>query len=81
MRIVWKDSPRSVRTINYRNCLLCGTPEGWTTNLPGDNNIYASNYSAKNAIDKRYGDYGNHGTSKRKNDGIKVIGKKDGETA
>lgn len=82
MRVVWKDSkPRTYKPVKYRKHFIYGSPEGWTTTLPGDDNIYASHYCALNAIDKALGGYGQMGSAKRKNYGIKIVGKKDGETA
>lgn len=49
--------------------------------MPGDENIYQTHYCALNAIDKALGDYGQKGCAKRKNYGISIIGKKEGETA
>lgn len=82
MRIVWSDSkPRTYKPVKYRNHVIYGSPKGWTTNIEGDDNIYATHYSALNAIDKHLGGYGQKGSTKRKNYGIDIIGKKDGETA
>lgn len=82
MRIVWKDSkPRTYKPVKYRDCEICGSPKGWTTNLPGDDNLYATHYDALNAVDKALGGYGQKGSAKRKNYGIQIIGKKGGETA
>lgn len=81
MRVVWKDSnARSYKPVKYRKYMIYGSPQGWTTNLEGDVNIYATHYCALNAIDKALGDYGQKGCAKRKAYGIQVIGKKD-ETA
>jgi hypothetical protein len=82
MRIVWRDSkPRTYKPVKYRNHMATGSPKGWTVNLPGDNNIYASHYCALNAIDKALGGFGQMGSAKRIKYGIKVVGKKDDETA
>jgi hypothetical protein len=82
MRIVWKDSnPKTYKPVKYRKHTIYGSPKGWTTDLPDDNNIYANHYCALNAIDKALGDYGQKGTAKRKKYGIKVVGKKNDETA
>lgn len=82
MRIVWKDSkPRTYKPVKYRDHMIYGSPKGWTTTIPGDDNIYASHYCALNAIDKALGGYGQMGSAKRKNYGIRIVGKKDGETA
>lgn len=82
MRIVWKDSkPRTYKPVKYRGHMIYGSPKGWTTNIPGDDNLYASHYCALNAIDKALGGHGQMGSAKRKSYGIKIVGKKDGETA
>lgn len=47
--------------------------------MPGDDNIYQTHYCALNAIDKALGDYGQKGSAKRKDYGITIVGKKDGE--
>ena len=82
MRIVWKDSrPRTYKPMKYRGHVATGSPAGWSIDVPGDNNIYASHYCALNAIDKALGGYGQKGSAKRKAYGIEVIGKKTDETA
>ena len=83
MRVVWKDSnkPRNYKPVKYRNHMVYGSPEGWWNTLPGDDNLYATHYDALNAIDKAIGGYGQKGGAKRKNYGIKIIGKKGNETA
>lgn len=81
MRVVWKDSkPKSYKPVRYRKHTITGSPEGWSTDLPGDNNLYANHYSALNAIDKALGGYGQMGSAKRIAYGIEIKGKKD-ETA
>lgn len=82
MRIVWKDStPKLHKPIKYRGCTVKGYNNGWTIDIPGDNNIYKTHYCALNAIDKALGSYGQKGSAKRKAYGIKIIGTKGGETA
>ena len=82
MRVVWKDSkPTEYKSIKYRDFIVCGTPKGWVTNIPGDNNLYKNNYCAQNAVDAEYGDFGQRGTEKRKRYGIQIIGQRDGESA
>lgn len=78
MRVVWRDStkPKEYKPIKYRNFMIYGTPEGWEISVPGDYNIYRTHYSASNAIDQHYGDYGQHGTEKRKRYGIEIVGQK-----
>lgn len=82
MRVVWKDSnSRTYKPVKYRKHTIYGSPKGWTTDLEGDDNLYSSHYCALNAIDKALGGYGQKGSQKRQSYGIKIIGKKDGETA
>jgi len=61
--------------------MVYGSPKGWTTDLPNDDNIYSSHYCALNAIDKALGGYGQMGSAKRQKYGIQIIGKKAGELA
>ena len=78
MRVVWKDSkPKSYKPVKYRNHMIFGSVDGWTTNLPGDNNRYATHYDALNAIDAALGGSGQKGSAKRKSYGIQIIGKKN----
>ena len=82
MRVVWKDSkPRSYKPVKYRNQFINGSPKGWTTTLPGDDNIYATHYDALNAIDEALGGHGQMGSAKRQKYGIQIIGKKTDESA
>ena len=77
MRVVWRDSkPRTYKPVKYRNHMIYGSPSGWTTDLPGDDNLYHAHYDALNAIDKALGGYGQMGTAKRQSYGIRIIGKK-----
>lgn len=79
MRIVWKDStPKSHKPIKYRGFIVQGYNNGWTNNIPDDNNIYATHYCALNSIDKYLGGYGQKGSGKRKSYGIRIIGTKKG---
>lgn len=79
MRIVWKDSkPKTYKPVRYRKYTVYGSPEGWTTNIPEDNNIYSTHYCALNAIDKYLGGSGQMGSAKRKAYGIKIVGVKEG---
>ena len=83
MRIVWRDSskPKEYRPFRYRGFMIWGTPAGWGTTAPGDNNIYKSHYCAQNAIDQYFGDFGQHGTEKRKRCGVVIVGTKCSGTA
>lgn len=78
MRIVWKDSnARVYKPIKYRDYIIQGSARGWTISVPGDDNLYVSHYCAQNAIDKAMGDYGQHGSEKRKRYGIQIVGKRE----
>lgn len=81
MRVVWRDSnqPKEYKPIKYRDHMVLGSPRGWTTTIPGDNNLYSSHYSALNAIDAALGGTGRYGqaSSKRRSYGIHVIGRRD----
>jgi hypothetical protein len=81
MRIVWKDSrtQKEYKPIRYRGYMIWGSSAGWEITVPGDHNVYANHYSAQNAIDQYFGDFGQHGTEKRKKYGIQI--KKDSGTA
>ena len=82
MRVVWKDSkPTSDKPVKYRGQMIYGSPKGWETDIPGDDNLYKSHYCALNAIDKALGGYGQKGTQKRQSYGIQIVGKKGDETA
>lgn len=83
MRVVWRDSTaqKEYKPIRYRGFMIWGTPLGWEITIPGDNNIYKDHYSAQNAIDKHFGDFGTRGTKKRISYGIQIVGEKGGETA
>ena len=78
-RIVWKDSkPKLYKPVKYRDHMIYGSPEGWTTTLPGDQNLYANHYAALNAIDAALGNHGRRGKASRKREayGIQIIGKR-----
>ena len=82
MRVVWKDSkPKTHKPVKYRGYMIEGYSGGWSTNLPGDDNVYRTHYCALNAIDKALGGHGQMGSAKRKAYGIQIIGKKDHVTA
>lgn len=80
MRVVWKDTKiqKTFNTLKYRKYFVYGSSVGWTTDLPGDNNIYKSHYCAFNAIDAYFGDAEKRGTEKRRACGIEIVGKKTG---
>lgn len=83
MRVIWKDSMVVARKpLKYRNHHVESHKGGWITDVPNDNNIYKTHYSALNAIDEALGGTGirGKGTKKRQTYGIEIIGHKD-ETA
>lgn len=78
MRIVWKDSASVKTAVKYRGYALEGYGGGWITDVPGDDNIYKSNKSARNAVDKYLGLYDeNNEEPVRHKLGIQIIGKKN----
>ena len=77
MRIVWKDSASVKTAVKYRGFSLEGYGGGWITDVPGDDNIYKSNKSARNAVDDYLGLYDiNNEEPVRHKLGIRIIGKK-----
>lgn len=82
MRVIWKDSEiKKFKPMKYRDHMIYGTSAGWTVDIKGDDNIYKTNYCARNAIDKHLGGHGQLGCAKRQRYGITIVGKKNGETA
>lgn len=83
MRVVWRDSKHH-RNVSktYRGYTISGTPYGWETDIPGDDNYYVANVDALNAIDKYLGGTSQKGKSNRRRgtDDIRTLGKKS-ETA
>ena len=78
MRIVWKDSASVKTAVKYRGYKLEGYRNGWIIDVPGDDNIYKSNKSARNAVDKYLGLYDiNNEQPIRHKLGIHIIGKKN----
>lgn len=78
MRIVWKDSASVKTAVKYRGFDVEGYGGGWIISVPGDNNIYKSNKSARNAVDKHLGLYDeNNETPVRHRLGIQIIGEKN----
>lgn len=81
MRVIWKDSNsntcppviyKKVKIERYDNEGL----RGWTIDIDGDNNIYASQDCAKNAIIKATGGKPRKEGSRVALAGIKIIGTK-----
>lgn len=79
MRIVWKDTAVVRSDFKYRGYWIEGYKNGWTTTVPGDDNVYRTNRCAKNAIDEALGYEGrkHHKLPKRLECGFDIIGKKD----
>lgn len=78
MRIVWKDSSAVKTDVKYRGYMIEGYGGGWVIDVPGDDNIYKSNKSARNAVDKYLGLYDiNNEQPVRHKLGIQIIGKKN----
>lgn len=77
MRVVWKDTGKDLLTRYYRGHQVYGASIGWTTSIPGDNNIYKCSTDGLNAIDKYLGGSGQLGAAKKRNKGIRIIGKLD----
>lgn len=78
MRIVWKDSASIKTAVKYRGFDVEGYGGGWIISVPGDNNIYKSNKSARNAVDKHLGLYDiNNKEPIRHKLGIHIIGEID----
>ena len=78
MRIVWKDTASVKTAVKYRGFDLEGYGGGWVISVPGDENIYKSNKSARNAVDKHLGLYDiNNEEPVRHKLGIQIIGKKN----
>lgn len=78
MRVVWKDS-RNYKTYQYRGYVIEKCPGGWSTNIPGDDNIYYSAEMAHNAADKILGGKTRKANPSRQKLGIKIVGKKGGD--
>ena len=78
MRIVWKDSVNNeYKPCKYRGYRIEGSYSGWYTDMPGDDNLYKTAYSAMNAIDEQLGGNGRQGYAKRRERGVEIIGKKN----
>lgn len=78
MRIVWKDS-REYKTYTYRGYTIEKIPEGWVTNIPGDDNIYYSAETAHNGADQILGGRTRKANPTRHRLGVKIVGKKSGD--
>lgn len=80
MRIVWKDTVLERKNMPYRGYSIeAYNNDGWTSGMPGDNNIYKTSRCAKNAIDEVLGLDGlrDGRALKRHAYGYEIIGHKD----
>lgn len=66
---------KTYKPVKYRGHMICGSELGWTIDIEGDDNIYKTNYCARNAIDQHLGGYGQLGCAKRQAYGITIVGK------
>lgn len=77
IRVVWKDqNGRSCPPSTYRKVTMTRYKSGWILDIPENNNIYASQDCAKNAIDKILGGTPRRRVESRLKKGIKIIGEK-----
>lgn len=74
MRIVWKDSKSKPKQYRYRKHNITRYKGGWITDVPEDNNIYASIDCTCNALDTILGGKTRKDASVRHKKGIKIIG-------
>lgn len=80
MRVIWKDTlSKPCPPMTYRNVTITRYEndeiKGWTIDLKGDNNIYATQDNARNAINKALGGKPRKDGSRLQQAGIKIIGK------
>lgn len=80
MRIIWKDS-RTYKTYNYRGYIIEKQSGGWSTTVPGDKYLYSSAETAHNAVDQLLGGKTRKANPGRHRLGVKIVGRKDGETS
>lgn len=75
IRVTWKDNNgKPCAPTSYRKVTISRYANGWVIDLPGDNNIYASQDCAKNAIDKALGGTARRNVESRLKKGIKILG-------
>lgn len=80
IRVTWKDScSHPNKPVTYRGYTISGYGNGWTTDMPGDHNIYHSHYCALNAIDAALGGHSRKRppSQKRLSYGIQIVGQKE----
>lgn len=81
MRVVWKDTQaKTCPPMLYRNYTITRYEndglKGWVTDFKGDNNVYATQDHARNAINKALGGKPRKDGSRLQQAGIKIIGTK-----
>lgn len=78
IRVTWKDNRngKPCPPAQYRKVTMTRCNNGWILDLPGNNNIYASQDCCKNAIDEILGGTARRHVSSRLKKGIKIIGTK-----
>lgn len=80
MRVIWKDSvkAKTCAPVTYRKIVIeryeKDNVKGWTIGIDGDNNIYARQDCAMNAINKALGGKPRKDGSRLAEAGIKIIG-------
>lgn len=75
IRVVWKDqNGRPCPPATYRKVTMSRYKSGWILDIPENNNIYASQDCAKNAIDKILGGTARRHVESRLKKGIKILG-------
>lgn len=74
MRVVWKETVYHRETRVYRDRTITKHEKGWSTDIPGDNNIYAAFFDAFNAIDEALGPNIGRRKPKARSTRIKIIG-------
>lgn len=69
MRIVWKDSnPIIYNPVRYKEHTITRVPNGWTTDIPSDDNLYTTRKQAISAIDTFCDRNARRGASKKRAD-------------
>lgn len=78
IRVIWKDqNGHPCPPAKYRKVTMTRYKGGWLLDIPNNNNIYASQDCAKNAIDKILGGTARRHVDSRLKKGIKIIGVKE----
>lgn len=78
IKVVWRDTQaHEGKEYKHRGHTITGYRLGWITDMPGDDNVYQTRSSARNAIDLALGDKRKkRDAGKRADEGIQIIGKK-----